>query len=104
MADTEHLLGHVKDATHFEVPRILVPSGRIEIPQHGYVREESLIAVDSARDRILEPFDLRITKFMVLEVVVAVIVAVVFIRLAGLISNSDRPRGRIVNIDRKSVV
>lgn len=97
MADTEHLLGHVKDATHFEVPRVFQPDGRLEINQ-PFVREESLIPVSEARDRILEPFDLRITKFMVLEVVAAVIVAVVFIRLASLIANGDRPRGRFVNL------
>ncbi len=78
--DPAHLIGHVKDARYFEVPRFLVADGRLEIPQP------------------FEDFGIVITKFMVLEVVAAVLVALVFISLAARIAPGGRPRGRFWNL------
>lgn len=48
-------------------------------------------------DDMLEPMDMKVTKFMVLEVVGAVLVAAVFIRLARLVGTGEKPRGRFWN-------
>ncbi|MBX7165681.1 MAG: F0F1 ATP synthase subunit A [Pirellulales bacterium] len=75
MSDTDHLLDHVQDSTHFEFP-----GWTCQIPQ---------------------PFEAQgftITKFMVLEVVAAVFVAVAFIWLGQRIGKGDQPRGRLVNL------
>ncbi len=88
--DQEHLLGHVQDAYHFEVPHFLAADGRWEIPQpfgtvtyfpHGGTHTSGFV----------------ISKFMVLEVVAAVIVAAIAIRLARRAAVTDRPRGRLWN-------
>lgn len=88
--DQAHLLGHVQDAYHFEVPHFLAADGRWEIPQpfgtvtyfpHGGMHTSGFV----------------ISKFMVLEVVAAVIVAGVAIRLARRVGETDRPRGRLWN-------
>ena len=83
MADTfdpAHLIGHVKDAAYFEVPRVLdrdgTVDGRVLIPQPFELAHPVQFGGP------FEPLDLRITKFMILEVVGAVLVAVIFIRLA----------------------
>jgi F-type H+-transporting ATPase subunit a len=51
-----------------------------------------------AVNNMVEPVDLKLTKFMVLEVAVAILAAVIFIRLAGQIANGSRPRGRWWNL------
>ena len=99
--DPEVLFEHVQDADYFHVPGFM--GGHIYLPQplitpmkdehgnevldhHGHpVAEpiwESKTGVEII-DNIIQPLDLRITKFMVLEVVAAVIVSVLFIRLAS---------------------
>lgn len=89
-AETAHLMDHVKDSYFFEVPHYFAKDGKIMIPQpfatlestgHGY--------------RVTSGF--AITKFMVMEVVAAVVVALMFIRLASLLRSGDRPRGRFAN-------
>ena len=47
---------------------------------------------------IFEPVELKFTKFMLLELIVALLMAVVFIRLANKMSNGDRPKGRLWNL------
>ncbi len=101
--DPGHLIGHVKDAEYFEVPRALVPrqwEGHIPIPQVRQSAEPILelrTGVDQI-DRLLEPFDLHLTKFMVLEVVAAVLLIVVFVRLAQRMRGGESPRGRLWNL------
>ena len=69
------LMGHVKDADYFHVPRVLTHDefGHVPIPQ---IRGETTALVQiktgiEAVDRIFafEPLDLKITKFMVMEVI-----------------------------------
>ena len=72
--DQAHLMEHVKDADHFVVPRFLAPpDGHLMLPA-------------------------PLTKFMVLEVVAAILIAIIFIRLANRMANEGRPRGRIWNL------
>jgi F-type H+-transporting ATPase subunit a len=91
--DPAHLFGHVQDAEHFEVPRALAPDGKIEIRQPVEL-EQPIVEAHG----ILQPFDLRVTKFMVLELVAAVLIAVVFIRLASRARRGARPRGKLWNL------
>ncbi|MEX0938872.1 MAG: F0F1 ATP synthase subunit A [Pirellulales bacterium] len=96
----EHLMAHVKDAEHFEVPRMLAEGGHLAIPQ-PFAPEKPLWVANTGNsivDGLIEPFDLRITKFMVLEVVAAVILCVVFISLANRMTKYNRPRGRWWNM------
>ena len=88
--DPAHLIGHVKDATYFELPRSL--GGKIDIPQvyHG----EPLI---SPASNMIEPFNLQITKFMVIEVIAAIVVLLLAIPLANKIAGGRIAKGRLWN-------
>jgi len=117
MADTAHLLQHVQDAYCFEVPRALwhhrfssvdsVPgflrhehpdwtigqyenylAGKVLIPQ-PFATLKSLHAKESG---------FAISKFMLLEVVAAILVCAIFIPLARKIQHGGPPRGRFWNM------
>ena len=103
-------MGHVKDADYFHVPRAFTgdQSGHIPIPQ---LREETTPMVQiktgiAAIDRIFafEPLDLKITKFMVLEVVGALILIAIFVPLARGVRSGAAPEGRIWNLLEAMVV
>ncbi|MBL9125415.1 MAG: F0F1 ATP synthase subunit A [Planctomycetaceae bacterium] len=97
MADIGHTIGHVKDSEYFEVPKFLVPSGKIEIPQ-PFAGDQPLMTFDWAPKWMeIAPLDLRITKFMVVETVAALIVAILFIYLGLRIRSGSPPRGRLWN-------
>jgi F-type H+-transporting ATPase subunit a len=88
-----HLFGHVQDADHFDVPRFLVPSGEIKISQPFFTGEKVFKNIGP-----IEGMDLKITKFMVIELVVALLLSVIFIRLAHKMRRSDQPKGRWWNM------
>jgi len=78
MADPAELIGHVKDADAFHLPGGL----HLAVPQ---------------------PFEavglpLHLTKFMVLELGVALLMLVVFIPLARRVASGEAPRGRFGNL------
>ena len=81
-----HLFGHVEDARSFHVPRALAEHGHIDIPQ-PFLLETPVAG-----------FDFAITKFMVIEVIVAVITCVVFIGLARQMATGVKPRGKLWNL------
>ncbi len=91
--DPGHLFGHVQDAYQFEVPKFLAPEteGRILIPQPFGTLDLS----DPHHPKPASGF--CISKLMVLELVAAVIVAVIFIRIAALLSSGKPPRGKFWN-------
>lgn len=98
----EHLFGHVQDATYFHVPKGLSPhgDGHVELPQ-PFDGQEPLYTANTGvelLDNVIEPLDLKFTKFMLLEVVVALICCILFIRLAGKMRHSVQPRGRAWNL------
>ena len=98
--DPGHLIGHVKDADYFEVPRFLAEGGHLKVPQ-PLMRSEPLAVIKvgfEPIDNLIEPFELRATKFMVLEVVAAVVIGFLFIRLANKMASGGRPRGRMWNL------
>src|SRR5213078_2058365 len=77
MAESANPLEHVVDADYFELPHAL--GGRWDIPQP------------------LGGLGIHITKFMILELVAALLVAAVFIPLAYRIRHGTPPRGRFWN-------
>ncbi len=100
-----HLFDHVQDATYFEVPRF-IHDGKIPIPQ-PLAREEPIFRLHTGNkqlDSLIEPMELKLTKFMVLEVVVAVIIAALFISLANRMAGGQRIKGRFWNLLEAMVV
>lgn len=98
MADIGHTIGHVKDAEYFEVPRFIEASGKIHIPQ-PFASDEPLMTFGWAPKWMeIAPLDLRITKFMVVETVAALAVALLFIFLALRMRSGAPPRGRLWNM------
>ena len=97
--DAGHLIGHVKDATYFDVPRLLSKDGKIHIPQVRDV-SEPIVEVKTGFapiDDMVEPLDMKVTKFMVLEVIGAIVVAIIFLRLAKLVRSGSKPVGKFWN-------
>jgi F-type H+-transporting ATPase subunit a len=117
--DPNELFGHVQDAPDFHVPRFLSPrgDGLIMLPQplarvqtdadgkpvldhHGHPTYKPIFAVHTSSpviNQVIQPLDLVLTKFMVLEAVVALAMCVLFIGLAQRMKASTAPRGRLWN-------
>ncbi|MEX0711745.1 MAG: F0F1 ATP synthase subunit A [Pirellulales bacterium] len=94
MADSmqpEHLLGHVQDAYYFEVPRFLASDGKVLIPQIFGARLEMT-------EHGYEAHGFGLSKFMVLEVVAALLLVLLFIPLARRMAGGPAPRGRLWNL------
>jgi F-type H+-transporting ATPase subunit a len=97
------LFSHVEDATYFHLPGKLAPEGshgHIDIPQ-PFALQEPLIEVKTGNaviDNIFQPLDLKITKFMILEVVVALAICVLFVLLAKGLRGGAIARGRFRNL------
>ncbi len=102
----EHLIGHVKDAEYFEVPRLIAADGKLKIPQPfesltpGVQIKTGFAPVDA----LIEPLDMRITKFMILEVVGAILLIAIFVPLARRVKSGGAPRGRFWNLFEAMVV
>lgn len=86
-----HLFEHVQDSTHFELPQFL--GGKWEIPQL-ISSGEPLLSLPGGVPLIQG----SITKFMLLEVLAAVLIFFVFTWLARKISSGERPTGKIWNL------
>jgi F-type H+-transporting ATPase subunit a len=88
-SDIEHTMAHVKDSYYFEVPRDLVEGGKLWIPQpFGELSSGAHPHPISG---------LCISKFMILQLVVAALLILVFISIARRIATGDRPKGRFWN-------
>ena len=97
--DAGHLIGHVKDAPYFEVPKLFAKDGKIHIPQIRNT-SEPIVKVSTGFapiDDMIEPLDMKVTKFMILEVVGAILVAIIFLRLAKLMRTGTKPVGKFWN-------
>ena len=90
--DFSNLISHVQDTNEFRVPRILwyvlpdVIKG--DAPEPGVIPLPMVNLFGS---------ELQITRFMVVEVLVAVLMIVVFVPLSRRIRLGGRPRGRLWN-------
>jgi len=95
-----HLIGHVKDAEEFHTPR-LIAHGHVKIPQIVESPEKKIgVSVGfKPIDDLIENggFNFRVTKFMIIEVVAAVILCLVFISLATKVRTGGPPQGRFWN-------
>jgi F-type H+-transporting ATPase subunit a len=93
----EHLIGHVKDSEYFEVPRFL--GGKLHIPQPFKTAEPIAVIHTGFKpiDDRIEPMQLKLTKFMVLEAIVAIVLVVLFTRLASRIKKGAAPKGGLTN-------
>lgn len=85
--DPGHLIDHVKDSHYFELPRRL--GGKIHLPQ--------VVDAKPATNAFIEPLDFQLTKYMVLEVVAAVILVLLLVPLAAKIKSGQAVRGRFWN-------
>ena len=94
--DSTHLVTHVKDADYFELPHML--GHKAKIPQPFKPKEPLFELKEQPIEGLIEPLDLKVTKFMVLEVVGAALVAFVFIGLAKRIKGGTPPHGRFWNL------
>ncbi|MCA9102567.1 MAG: F0F1 ATP synthase subunit A [Pirellulales bacterium] len=108
MADAAHTIGHVKDSTYFEVPNLFGAASesghgagpqplRVDLPQ-PFQLDKPILGVSSDPNAVFEPFDLRLTKFMVVELVAGILMCVIFIRLAQKMRQSQSPKGRFWNM------
>lgn len=88
--DPSHLIGHVQDSTYFELPRSL--GGKKELPQ--FYTGTALVV---PKTDLIEPLDLKVTKFMVIESAAALLVLLLAIPLANKVAGGRVPRGRLWN-------
>ncbi len=122
----DELIRHVQDSDSIHVPEFLTPdgSGHIYLPQpfarvkmgadgnpltnhHGQPVYESVWAPNTGIpiiDETIKPMDLKFTKFMLLELVVALLMCVVFAVLARRMRGGGAPRGRIWNMLEAMIV
>ena len=99
--DPDHLIAHVQDQTFFELP-----SGDGAHPTHLHIpqvspwsREEPMIAAPSgALSKFIGPTSFQPTKFVVLELLAAILVAAIVIPYAKRIKSGDRPVGKFWNM------
>jgi F-type H+-transporting ATPase subunit a len=109
----EELFGHVQDATYFHFPRMFASAtdGHIELPQplatpkdhdggHGHVEYQGWQPKTGVAvlDKSLRPLDLVFTKFMLIELLVALIAIAIMGWLAGKIRGGKAPKGGIANL------
>ena len=92
-----HLLDHVLDQPYFEYPTGDGSAhGKIGILNPlGYTWEKPMIA---SPNKFIAPTTFQPTKFVVLEVLAALLVAAIVIPYAQRIKNGDRPKGRFWNL------
>jgi F-type H+-transporting ATPase subunit a len=98
--DSDHLFEHVMDSDHIEMPKFLGGSWAIPNPL-GYTKDDPMTQLKIGQKPV---FVGQFTKFMAIELVAAVILAVVFIRLARRSKSAGQPRGRIANALEATVV
>lgn len=81
----KHLFGHVQDSTYIDLPNFL--GGRLSLTGEKVVEQTNV-----------EGYHFQLTKFMLIELVVAILMAVIFIRLANRMKKSDTPKGHWWNM------
>src|ERR1700752_3239340 len=96
--DPNELFNHVADSPELHIPRFLTPdgSGHVEIPQPFKLKTPLFTAHTGKKliDDNIKPLDFPITKFMVIELVVAILMCIFFVGLAKAIKGGALPGGR----------
>lgn len=115
----EELFKHTGDSTSFHVPGMLAKGGHIEIPQPFTTAKtdaEGNVVINHSThspvyetiwqphtgieviDKTVKPFDLVITKFMVIEVLVAICCVLLFGWLGRQIAAGGAAKGKLANL------
>lgn len=98
--DPKELFGHVQDSTGLHVPRFLAPKthGHIELPQ-PFKLEKPLVVHTRwpLVNQTIEPLDFKFTKYMAIELIVAIIICVLFIGLGQALKGGGIAKGRLRN-------
>ena len=96
------LFNHVSDSPHFHLPRAIAPAGshgHVELPQPFAGKVNLKLHTSSPLvNKTILPLDLKITKFMVIELVVALLIAFFFIGLGQALKGGAIARGRFRNL------
>lgn len=100
--DPDHLLGHVQDTDYFEYPWFFhdpdSPS-KVYLPNPlGYTDANPMIKAPAGAEKFINNTTFAPTKFVVLELVAAVLIAAVFIPYAKRVRTGGRPEGRFWNL------
>ena len=95
--DPGHLFHHVQDSYAYELPKFM----GLHKDEEGHLKSE--VAVPNLTLFLPKGYG-KTTKFMMNELIVALICAGVFIWLAGKIRTGERPKGRIWNFLETFVV
>lgn len=94
--DTDHLIAHVQDQTYFEFPGLREPY-HVSIPNPlGYNDETPMVPVPE--NDFLGSITFQPTKFVVVELFAAIIVAALFIVLGRKIRSGKPVKGRFWNM------
>lgn len=99
--DPKELFGHVEDSPGLHIPRKLTSdgTGHIELPQP--LKDKVHLQLHTKSELInntIQPLDLKFTKFMAIELVAAILIAVFFIGLGQALKGGAIPRGRFRNM------
>ena len=99
---SDHLIAHVQDQTYFEVPSFFGENAfaeptHIEIPNISPWNEEKPLVKVPEND-FIGNITFQPTKFVVLELIAAIVVAAVFIALGNRIKSGKPPKGRFWNM------
>lgn len=95
MTDPAKLIGHVKDDNSFHLPEFM--GGKIALPSFGPFELPGWSFFGWFEVPGFQ-IEFQLTRFMVLEVVAAVLMIVIFVPLAWKISRGSPPRGRLWNL------
>lgn len=100
--DPKALFSHVEDSPELHVPRFMTKdgSGHVILPQPFKVSPPVFQSKtgNPLVDRTILPLDFKITKFMVIELAVAILMVVFFIGLAKALKGGALARTRFGNI------
>jgi F-type H+-transporting ATPase subunit a len=84
--DPREVFKHVQDSTELHLPQFMAPEG-----SHGHIAIPQPFAGKL-------PLEFQLTKFMVIELVVAILMVVFFVGLAKALKGGAIPRGRFRNM------
>jgi F-type H+-transporting ATPase subunit a len=96
------LFQHVEDSPELHVPRRFTAdgSGHVKLPQ-PLKTEKPIFTVKTGNpviDNTIEPLEFEFTKFMLIELIVAILMCVFFVGLARAIKGGALARGRFRNM------
>ncbi len=103
----DHLIGHVQDQSYFAIPGGLKESDiiKVKIPKLSpFTDEKPLVAAPKGLEQYLGPITFQPTKFIIVELFAAIVVAALFIALARRIKSGNPPQGKLWNALEAGVV